>query len=145
MGNMLHNRNTKGCLLMIHFDILYIGNDNEILDYLQRFSKEYDLSVFVVKHLSYLRTKINDLSFTFVLTEQHIDYNYDGLTIEKLGINFSYLGILTKDLFANTMFITNKNYLETDKFFIQKNFRAIDSFIKSKPIPYESFQTPIEA
>lgn len=130
---------------MIRFDILYIGNDTKVLDALKHFSDEYDLSILVVKHLKFLKDNNSDLSFTYVLTEQHIDYNYEGLTVDKLGLNYSFIGILTDDIADQSILIPQLIDDKLTKYLVKKDFKAIDSFIKSNYVPQAPTKVAIEA
>lgn len=130
---------------MIRFDILYIGNDTKVLDALKHFSDEYDLSIFVVKHLKFLKANNSDLSFTYILTEQHIDYNYEGLVVDKLGLSYSFIGILTDDIADQSILVPQLIDVKLTKYLVKKDFKAIDAFIKSNFVPQSSTKIAIEA
>lgn len=130
---------------MIRFDILYIGTDTKVLDALKHFSDEYDLSILVVKHLKFLKASNSELSFTYVLTEEHIDYNYEGLTVDKIGLNYSFMGILTNDISDQTILVPQLIVDKMPKYLVKKDFKDIDAFIKSNFVSQSSTKIAVEA
>ena len=131
----------------MHFDILYIGQDIHIWNHLQDLADNHDLIILNIKSTRDIVNIKDDFSFTIVLTELHIDYNYEGFTIDKLGLKYSFFGILSDDLSENSITVSDYLFTNEEKFIVLKHIRIIDNFLISKPIQLgmNSTKLPIEA
>lgn len=131
---------------MLHFDLLYIGNDSIIWDYLQNIADNNDLNILNIKSTSDINLIKDDFSFTIVLTELHLDYNYEGFTVDKTGLRYSFIGLLTNEI-EKSISVSNSLFNNQEKLLLFKNTEIIYSFLKSKPIQLDQniHQTPVEA
>ena len=131
----------------MHFDILYIGQDIHFWNHLQDLADNYDLIILNIRSTRDIVNIKDDFSFTIILTELHIDYNYEGFTIDKLGLKYSFFGILSNEINENSITVSNYLFTDQEKFIVLKYPHIIDNFLKSKLILMElnSTKLPIEA
>ena len=134
--------------MFMHYDILYIGTDENVWDELKLIAEENDLTILNVRKTTDIRLINDDLSFTIVLTELHINYNYEGFTIERLGLKYSFLAILTDEITENSIHVSECLFEGVQKYLVLKRPNIIYSFLKSEPINFYSKDPsiiPIEA
>lgn len=130
---------------MQHFDILYIGNDPHVWKLLQDISKNFDFSVLQVLHISDLKFIYEDISFTFVLSELHIDFNYEGFSVDKIGLKCTYLITLVDELDEASIIVGDYIFGNQDKYLLLKDEDIIYSFLTSRLISINQNRIPIEA
>ena len=130
---------------MQHFDILYVGNDDLVWNLLQEITLENDLTILKAVHLNDLNAIKDDISFTLVLSELHLDYNYEGFSITKLGLKYSNLVILVDELSEDSIIVSDYLYGNQDKYLILKNADIVFSFLKSNPPLVHIAQVSMEA
>ena len=131
--------------MLMHFDILYIGQDDNLWKQLTHIAEDYDFSILNIRHSKDIDLIKEDFSFTIVLSELHLDYNYEGFTIDKLGLKYTFIGILTNELDEKQVLVSEYLFSPQEKYLILKDNHSVYSFLISKPIHYSTSQQPIEA
>ena len=90
-----------------------------------------------------------DFSFTIVLTELQLNYNYEGFTVSNSGLKYSYIGIMIDDLDEKSINLSASLFgREPVKYLLLKNYEIIDSLLKIKVLNMtdsEVSKVPIEA
>ena len=129
----------------MHFDILYIGSDQSIWEFLQDLADENDLKILNIKSTSDIGFIRDDFSFTIVLSELHLSYNYEGFTVDRSGLRYSYFAILTNEINDDSILVSNSLFGNQEKYLLLKHPTIINSFLKSKPISNNTIQVPVEA
>ena len=120
---------------MMHFDICYIGKDFAMWSHLNELAEIYSLTVLNIKNTNEIAPVSDDFSFTVVLTELHIDYNYEGFAMFKSGLKYSFVGILTDELNERSISISDSLFRgEPGKYLLLKDIESIDSFLNIHPI-----------
>jgi hypothetical protein len=131
--------------MILHFDILYIGNDEIFWNNLLDLAKDFEITILNCKHASDSTLIRDDFSFTLVLSELHLDYNFEGYTIEKIGLKYSYFGILTNEIDSEAIMISDMLFKSQKKFLILKNPNIVKILLQS-PMKYNiSNNIPLEA
>ena len=102
-----------------------------------------------MKSTNDIRFIADDFSFTIVLTELHLNYNYEGFTISRSGLKYSYLGIMIDDLDERSINVSVSLFgSEPEKYLLLKNLEFIDSLLRLKILNIsdsEPPKVPIEA
>ena len=129
----------------MHFDILYICSDQSIWEFLQDLADENDLKILNIKSTSDIGFIRDDFSFTIVLSELHLSYNYEGFTVDRSGLRYSYFAILTNEINDDSILVSNSLFGNQEKYLLLKHPTIINSFLKSKPISNNTIQVPVEA
>ncbi len=143
---MLFESNLRCYLVLFHFDLLYIGQDPLMWDFLQSIADENELSILKIKNTIDVDLIKDDFSFTCVLSDVHLDYNYEGFTIDKTELRYSYIGIITDEI-EDSIVVSNSPFKNQEKSLLLKNTEVIRSFLQSKPmhIKEQLHQIPVEA
>ena len=131
--------------MLIHFDLLYIGTDSYIWDLLQTIADKDDLKILNIKNTSDIGLIKDDFSFTLVISELHLSYNYEGFTVDRSGLRYSYIAILTDEITEASILVSNSLFGNQEKYLLLKHPTIINSFLKSKPGSNNTIQVPIEA
>lgn len=134
--------------MLLHFDLVYIGQDPLMWNFLQDIADKYDLTILKINSTKDIDLIKDDLSFTVVLTELHLDYNYEGFTVERVGLKYSYFAILTDEITEDCIHVSSSLFSGQEKYLVMKNNHCIFAFLNTKPINITSQQInkiPIEA
>ena len=124
-----------------------MGQDNNLWELLKKFAQDYEFTVLNIKQTKDVELIKDEFSFTIVLTELHLDYNYEGYIIDKLGLKYSYLAILTNEITEKSIEVSECLFHGQQKFLLLKTPEMIKFFLKSSQIQIHanSSQIPIEA
>ena len=131
--------------MSMHFDILYIGNDEKVWNQIATLSEKFQFTCLNAKNLTNISTIKEELTFDIILTELHLDYNYEGITIDKIGLEYLYLGFLTNDLDEEQILISENMLGSHHKFLLHKKEEIISYFLVSKPLNAKTSLMPVEA
>ena len=134
--------------MLLHFDLLYIGQDPVIWELLQDIADKYGLTILKIISTKDIDLIKDDLSFTVVLSELHLSYNYEGFTVEMAGLKYSYFAILTDEITEDCIHVSSSLFNNQEKYLVLKNNHCIFAFLNTKPINITSHhisKIPIEA
>ena len=131
--------------MSIHFDVLYIGNDDKVWNQIITLSEKFQFTCLNAKNFTYVLPIKEEFNFNIILTELHLDYNYEGFMIDKLDLEYFYLGFLTSEI-DEEQILVSKNLLEThQKFLLLKKEEIFSYFLVSKPLHTKTSPIQVEA
>ena len=131
--------------MSIHFDVLYIGNDEKVWSQITMLSEKFQFTCLNAKNFTDMLPIKEEFSFNIILTELHLDYNYEGFMIDKLDLEYFYLGFLTSEI-DKEQILVSENLLEAhQKFLLLKKDEIFSYFLVSKPLHTKTSLIPVEA